>query len=277
MYDLVGKVAVVTGAGRPLGISRATARRLAREGARVVIADLGRTTPQAQTDVLGVSPDLEQVASEIKEAGGEVLAVAVDVSLKADVESLVQHAVEHFGQLDIMVCNAAILADRNAKPTELSEVIFERVLAVNLTGTFLCAQAAAQHMIEHGQGGKIVTVGSRASRRGMANLIAYSASKFGVIDLTQSLALALAPYGIRVNCVCPGAVDTDMSTLNHEERAQQLHVSFDEAKSHAAREISLGRLTTADDVARAIVWLASSETDHITGQTLNVNGGSLMN
>jgi NAD(P)-dependent dehydrogenase (short-subunit alcohol dehydrogenase family) len=277
MYDLVAKVAVVTGAGRPLGIGRATALRLAREGARVVIADLGRTTPQAQTDVIGVSPDLEQVAAEVKEVGGEVLALAVDVSLKADVETLVRRTVEHFGQLDIMVCNAAILADRNAKPTELPEAVFDRVLAVNLKGTFLCAQAASQHMIDRGQGGKIVTVGSRASRRGMANLIAYSASKFGVIGLTQSLALALAPYGVRVNCVCPGAVDTDMSTLNHEERAQQLRVPFDEAKSHAAREIPLGRLTTADDVAKAIVWLASSETDHITGQALNVNGGSLMN
>jgi meso-butanediol dehydrogenase/(S,S)-butanediol dehydrogenase/diacetyl reductase len=277
MYDLAGKVAVVTGAGRPLGIGRATALRLAREGARVVIVDLGRTTPQAQSDVIGVSPDLEHVAAEVKEAGGEVLALAVDVSLKTDVEALVRHAVEHFGQLDIMVCNAAILADRNAKPTELSETIFDRVLAVNLKGTFLCAQAAAQHMIERGHGGKIVTVGSRAARRGMANLIAYSASKFGVVGLTQSLALALAPFGIRVNCVCPGAVDTDMSTLNHEERAQHLRVSFDEAKSHAAREIPLGRLTTAADVARAIVWLASSETDHITGQALNVNGGSLMN
>jgi len=277
MYDLAGKVAVVTGAGRPLGIGRATALRLAREGARVVIVDLGRTTPQAQSDVIGVSPDLEHVAAEVKEAGGEVLALAVDVSLKTDVEALVRRAVEHFGQLDIMVCNAAILADRNAKPTELSETIFDRVLAVNLKGTFLCAQAAAQHMIERGRGGKIVTVGSRAARRGMANLIAYSASKFGVVGLTQSLALALAPFGIRVNCVCPGAVDTDMSTLNHEERAQHLRVSFDEAKSHAAREIPLGRLTTAADVARAIVWLASSETDHITGQALNVNGGSLMN
>jgi meso-butanediol dehydrogenase/(S,S)-butanediol dehydrogenase/diacetyl reductase len=277
MYDLAGKVAVVTGAGRPLGIGRATALRLAREGARVVIVDLGRTTPQAQSDVIGVSPDLEHVAAEVKEAGGEVLALAVDVSLKTDVEALVRRAVEHFGQLDIMVCNAAILADRNAKPTELSETIFDRVLAVNLKGTFLCAQAAAQHMIERGHGGKIVTVGSRAARRGMANLIAYSASKFGVVGLTQSLALALAPFGIRVNCVCPGAVDTDMSTLNHEERAQHLRVSFDEAKSHAAREIPLGRLTTAADVARAIVWLASSETDHITGQALNVNGGSLMN
>ena len=277
MYDLAGKVAVVTGAGRPLGIGRATALRLAREGARIVIVDLGRTTPQAQSDVIGVSPDLERVAAEVKEAGGEVLALAVDVSLKTDVEALVRRAVEHFGQLDIMVCNAAILADRNAKPTELSETIFDRVLAVNLKGTFLCAQAAAQHMIERGPGGTIVTVGSRAARRGMANLIAYSASKFGVVGLTQSLALALASYDIRVNCVCPGAVDTDMSTLNHEERAQQLRVSFDEAKSHAAREIPLGRLTTADDVAKAIVWLASSESDHITGQALNVNGGSLMN
>jgi meso-butanediol dehydrogenase/(S,S)-butanediol dehydrogenase/diacetyl reductase len=259
MYDLAGKVAVVTGAGRPLGIGRATALRLAREGARLVIADLGRTTPQAQTDVIGVSPDLEQVAAEVKEAGGEVLALAVDVSHKADVEALVQRAVEHFGQIDIMVCNAAILADRNAKPTELSEAIFDRVLAVNLKGTFLCAQAAAQHIIERGQGGKVVTVGSRAARRGMPNLIAYSASKFGVIGLTQSLALALAPYGIRVNCVCPGAVDTDMSTLNHEERAQQLRVSLEEAKAHAAREIPLGRLTTAADVAKAIVWLASSK------------------
>jgi NAD(P)-dependent dehydrogenase (short-subunit alcohol dehydrogenase family) len=175
------------------------------------------------------------------------------------------------------VCNAAILADRNAKPTELSEATFQRVLAVNLTGTFLCAQTAARQMRERGQGGKVVTVGSRASRRGMADLIAYSASKFGVIGLTQNLALALAPYGIRVDCVCPGAVDTDMSTLNHEERAQQLHVSFDEAKSDAGREISLGCLTTADDVAEAIVWLASSETDHIAGQALNLNGGSLMN
>lgn len=206
-----------------------------------------------------------------------MLSVVVDVIRKADVEALVWRAVEHFGQVDIMVCNAAILADRNAKPTELSEATFQRVLAVNLTGTFLCAQTAARQMRERGQGGKVVTVGSRASRRGMADLIAYSASKFGVIGLTQNLALALAPYGIRVDCVCPGAVDTDMSTLNHEERAQQLHVSFDEAKSHAAWEIPLGRLTTAADVARAIVWLASSETDHITGQVMNVNGGSLMN
>ena len=277
MYDLAGKVAVITGVGRPLGIGRATALRFAREGTRLVIADLGPATPQAKSDVIGVAPDLDRVAAEVRDAGAEVLPVPADVSNKHDVDALVQRAIGHFGQIDIMVCNAAILSDRNAKATELSEAIFDRVLAVNLKGTFLCAQAAARHMIERRRGGKIITVGSRAARRGMANLIAYSASKFGVIGLTQSFALALAPHGIRVNCVCPGAVDTDMSALNHEERALQLRVSLEEARAHAAQQIPLGRLTTADDVAKAIVWLASSETDHITGQALNVNGGSLMN
>jgi NAD(P)-dependent dehydrogenase (short-subunit alcohol dehydrogenase family) len=277
MYDLAGKVAVVTGAGRPLGIGRATALRLAHEGAHVVLADLGQTTPQATQDVIGVSPDLERVAAEVRGLGAQVLAVATDVSHKAAVDALLERTVSHFGGVDIIVCNAAILSDRNAGPVELTETVFDRVLAVNLKGTFLCAQAAARQMITRGQGGKIITVGSRAARRGMANLIAYSASKFGVIGLTQSLAMALAPYKIRVNCVCPGAVDTDMSALNHEQRASQLNVTIEEARAHAAREIPLGRLTTADDVAKAIIWLASSETDHITGQALNVNGGSLMN
>lgn len=276
MYDLRGKIAVITGVGRPQGIGRATALRLAQEGVRLVIADLGQAMPQTARDVHGVSPDLERTATEIQQAGAEVFAVPTDVSRPDEVEALVQQAVDRFGRLDIMVCNAAILADRNIPPTELTEVTFARVLAVNLTGTFLCAQAAARQMIRQGQGGTIITIGSRAARRGMASLIAYASSKFGVIGLTQSLALALAPHGIRVNCVCPGAVDTDMATEGHEARARRLGISLDEAKAQAAREIPLGRLTSADDVARAIVWFAAPESGHITGQALNVNGGSLM-
>jgi NAD(P)-dependent dehydrogenase (short-subunit alcohol dehydrogenase family) len=171
MYDLAGKVAVITGVGRPLGIGRATAVRFAREGTRLVIADLGRTTLQAKTDVIGVAPDLDRAAAEVKNTGAEVLAVPADVSNQNDVDALVQRAIDHFGQIDIMVCNAAILADRNAKPTELSAAVFDRVLAVNLKGTFLCAQAAARHMIERGQGGKIITVGSRAARHGKSNRV----------------------------------------------------------------------------------------------------------
>lgn len=277
MYDLQGKVAVVTGVGRPRGIGRATALRLAREGAHLVLADLGQRMPQTARDIRGVSPDLERVTTEVQNAGAEVLAVPTDVSVPAEVDALVQRAVERFGRLDIMVCNAAILADRDLPPAELTEAIFSRVLAVNLTGTFLCAQAAARQMMQQGDGGTIITIGSRAARRGMAGLIAYSSSKFGVIGLTQSLAMALAPDGIRVNCVCPGAVDTDMATEGHEARAARLGISLDEAKAQAAQDIPLGRLTTADDLARAIVWLASPESAHITGQALNVNGGSLMN
>ncbi len=276
MYDLAGKVAVVTGVGRPRGIGRATALRLAREGAKLVLADLGSEMSQIASDIRGVSPDLAQVAAEVEEAGAEVIAVPTDVSQPSDVEWLLQRTVDHFGGVDIMVSNAAILADRNADPLELTEATFARVLAVNLTGTFLCAQAAAKHMVQRGEGGKIITIGSRAARRGMSNLIAYSSSKFGVIGLTQSLALALAPHGIRVNCVCPGAVDTDMSSEGQELRAVSLGTSLDELKSQLAQDIPLGRLTTADDLAKVIVWFASSESDHLTGQALNVNGGSLM-
>lgn len=276
MYGLEGKVAVVTGVGRPRGIGRATALRLAREGARVVLADLGRGMTQIESDIRGVAPDLARVTAEVEEAGAEVLAVPTDVSQPDDVETLLQRTVDHFGRVDIMVSNAAMLADRNQDPLELPESIFARVLAVNLTGTFLCAQAAARHMVQQVSGGSIITIGSRAARRGMPNLIAYSSSKFGVIGLTQSLALALAPHGVRVNCVCPGAVDTDMASEGQEIRAAEIGMSLDDLKAQLGGEIPMGRLTVADDVAKAIVWFASSESSHLTGQSLNVNGGSLM-
>lgn len=276
MYDLEGKVAVVTGVGRPHGIGRATALRLGREGARVVLADLGQGMAQIESDIRGVSPDLARVAAEVEEAGAEILAVPTDVSNPSDVETLLQRTVDHFGRVDIMVSNAAILADRNQDPLEMPEAIFARVLAVNLTGTFLCAQAAAKHMVQQGGGGSIITIGSRAARRGMPNLIAYSSSKFGVIGLTQSLALALAPHGIRVNCVCPGAVDTDMASEGQAIQADKMGIPLDDLKAQLAEAIPLGRLTVADDLAKAIVWLASSESSHLTGQALNVNGGSLM-
>jgi NAD(P)-dependent dehydrogenase (short-subunit alcohol dehydrogenase family) len=277
MYeDLAGKVAVVTGVGRPRGIGRATALRLAREGVRLVVADLAQSMTSASRDIRGTAPDLAQATSELETAGANVLAVPTDVSVPEDVDTLLQRAVEHFGQVDIMVCNAAILADRNADPLQLSASTFARVLAVNLTGTFLCAQAAARHMVRQGHGGSIITIGSRAARRGMPNLIAYASSKFGVIGLTQSLALALAPHRIRVNCVCPGAVDTDMALEGHEQRAAQQGISVPAAREKAGQEIPLGRLTTGDDLAKAIVWFASSESSHLTGQALNVNGGSLM-
>ena len=275
MYpDLKGKVAVVTGAGRPKGIGRATARRLVEEGARVVIADLGSDSELVSQDVVGVSPDLGAVAEEFGSSDGEVLAVPTDVSDPADVKALMRQAVDRFSRIDIVVCCAATSADGDLAPDDISAELFNRVLGVNLTGTFLCAQAGAQHMVEEGEGGKIITIGSRASRRGNPNLIAYSASKFGVLGLTQALALAYAPHDIRVNCVCPGSVATDMADADFGRHALRVNRSADELRAEAIAASPLGRLTKPEDLANAIVWLASSESDHVTGQSVDVNGGT---
>jgi NAD(P)-dependent dehydrogenase (short-subunit alcohol dehydrogenase family) len=134
-----------------------------------------------------------------------------------------------------------------------------------------------RQILSQGGGGSLVTVGSRASRRGDANITAYSASKFGVIGLTQSFAMAYAKDGIRVNCVCPGAVDTDMYVRQTYDFAAREGVDFLTARQKMGDVIPLGRLTSGDDVAKAIVWFACDETSHVTGQAFNVNGGSWMN
>ena len=275
MYsDLAGKVVVVTGAGRPRGIGRATALRFAREGAKVVVVDLPTQSRRVSLDVLGIAPDLQAVADEIKAAGGEASAVPADVSQAKDVDALVDAVVDLHGQLDVMVCNAAVTHDHGVALTELSAEVFARVLAVNLTGTFLCAKAAAAHMIDTGIAGNIITVGSRASRRGNPNIIAYSASKFGVLGLSQSLSLALAPHRIRVNCVCPGSVDTDMAAAEIDIAHHKTGRSEAELEARAIAGVPLGRLTSPQDLANTICWMASTQSEHITGQAINVNGGS---
>jgi NAD(P)-dependent dehydrogenase (short-subunit alcohol dehydrogenase family) len=278
MSDLEGKVVVITGAGRPHGVGRETAMRFAEAGAKIVIADLDATdsTPQdtARQEIYGVLPDLHAVAEEIRRMGTEIEAISTDVSIESEVEHLVNTAVERFGTIDVMVTNAAIVADRQSDPLTLDVNIFNRVLAVNLTGAFLCARTAARAMVRRGQGGSIITVGSRSSRRGSPGFPAYSSSKFGVIGLTQSLALAFAPHGIRVNCVCPGEVDTDMGRRTYETLAAAEGIALDAAKGKAGAQVPLGRLTSPRDIANAIAWFASSESAHVTGQSLNVNGGT---
>lgn len=282
MSDLEGKVVVITGAGRPHGVGRETAKRFAEAGAKVVIADLDTTSKDtARQEIYGVLPDLHAVAEEIRRMGTEIEAIPTDVSIESEVEHLVNTAAERFGTIDVMVTNASIVADRQVDPLTLDVNIFSRVLAVNLTGAFLCARTAARVMIRRGQGGSIITVGSRASSRmGKAaqernpGLTAYTSSKFGILGLTQSLSMAFAPHGIRVNCVCPGALDTDMGRGDIENLAAVEGIAFDAAKEKAGAKVPLGRLTSPRDIANAIAWFASSESEHITGQSLNVNGGT---
>ena len=275
MEGLKDRVVVVTGAGRPRGIGRAATLRFAAEGAKLVLADLG-AGDGAVGDIEGTSPDLEAVAEEVIAAGGEAIAVAMDVSKDSDGARLIAQTIDTYGRVDTMIANAAILAGKG-DPLDISFETFMRIQEVNVAGVFLCLREAVRQMLRQGDGGSIVTVGSRASRRGDANIAAYSASKFGVLGLTQSFAMAYAKDDIRINCVCPGAVDTEMYVRQTNDFAAREGVDFDTAKNMMGSVIPLGRLTTGEDVAKAIVWMASDETSHVTGQAFNVNGGSWMN
>ena len=248
--DLVrGQVALVTGGSR--GIGRATALRLAEAGAHVVV------------NFLEHGADAEAALEEIREAGVEALSVQGDVSRTRDAESVVDATLRRFGQLDILVANAGIW--QGAPVEEMPDELWDRVLDANLRGTWTCCRAAVPAMKSAGKG-SIVVVSSTAGQRGEAGYSNYAASKGGQISFAKSLAVELAPH-IRVNCVAPGWVDTDM---NNEVFASQ------RSKEAAVNGIPLKRIATADDVAMAIAFLASDWSRHITGEVVNVNGGSVL-
>lgn len=273
MYELGGKVALVTGAGGQNGIGRAVANRLAREGADVAVSDL-RDAPA------GNWGGLSQVVSEIEGHGRKGLGCVGDVSNSEDVAAMFAATLERFGRIDILVNNAGSQAGPDRVPVvDLDEAVWDRVLAVNAKGTFLCSRAAARHMIERGGGGKIVNLSSSAGKKGRERFAAYSASKFAVIGFTQSLALELAQHRINVNAICPGLVDTERvygiaSGLKPENVTTEAHrdVLIEEATSLNP----MGRVAQPDDIAQAAAYLASAESDYMTGLAINVSGGMVM-
>lgn len=278
MYDLKGQVAVVTGAAGRHGIGRAIALRLAAEGAAVVVNDVPRDAGTFRPADREIGWDgITSVAAEIKALGGEALAVEADVSLAGPVEDLMGAALRRFGRLDILVNNAAAPPGGDRRPLlEVAEEAFDAVMQVNVRGTFLCARAAGRHMVERGGGGRILSLSSCLGKRGRAHYAAYSASKFAIIGLTQSLSLELAPYGITVNALCPGPVDTERF-----DRVADLAAppgtdpsAFREALLRdRAREIPLGRVGLPADVAGVAAFLASAEASYLTGLAVDVTGG----
>ena len=254
---LEGKVAIVTGGAQ--GIGRASAHRFASEGAGVVIGDLNLEGAQS-------------VVSEIEGKGGKAAAMAIDVRDPAQAQAIVDLAVERFGGVDILMNNAGVI--RITPFLEIDEAEWDLLFDVNCKGMLWCSQAAARRMIEQGRGGKIINVASQAGRRGEALVLTYCASKAAVISMTQSMALALAPHKINVNAIAPGIVDTPLWESNDRRFAELLGMEVGEPKRTFVATIPLGRIEQPEDVAGMAAFLASSDSDYITQQCYNVDGGN---
>ncbi len=253
--------ALVTGGARGLG--RAVAERLVRDGGDVALLDVDATVERAAREIAGLR------------AGSKVVGLRGDVSREADVRSAVRETVAALGGLDLLVNNAGV-GGRTAPLVETSVEEVARVLEVNLLGAFIVAREVARVMIDRGTGGCIVNIGSIFGQQGVAGGAAYCASKGGVALLTHSLALELAPYGIRVNTIAPGHMATEMHFEDLRERAAAGGRTFEEEVERVVATIPLGRHGTGEDVAGAVAWLASADASYVTGQTVGVNGGVLL-
>ena len=275
MYNLEGKVALVTGAGGKQGIGRAIAIRLAQEGADVVVNDVEAPSANVRPSGWRGVPDVVQ---GIEALGRGALGILADVSDAAQVERMVNETLERFGHIDILVNNAASRPGRDRVPVvELEEDAWDLVQRVNVKGTFLCSRAVARQMIRGGNGGKILVISSTKGKRGEAYYAAYSASKFAIIGFAQSLALELADHQIQVNVICPGMVETER--ISHMAAAMTgTGRSAEECRAQMLREraakIPLGRVAEGADIARVAAFLASAESDYLTGLAIPVTGGT---
>jgi len=249
--ELKGKTAIVTGSGR--GIGAGIALVLAREGANVVIND--RT----------LSTDAEEMVQKIIAMGGKAIGVAADVSKKADVTAMAEETVKQFGAIDILVNNAGI-ESHPVLTYELTEESWDRVISVNLKGAFLCCQAVIPQMMKQNKG-RIVNIGSVAGlRMTFFGSVEYTASKYGLLGLSQHLAWELADSNITINTVCPGAVQTPLMDANTTAEYREMTTK---------RLIPLGRMTKIEEIGEAVSFFASDRAAMITGQTLAVDGGIL--
>jgi NAD(P)-dependent dehydrogenase (short-subunit alcohol dehydrogenase family) len=245
-----GKVALVTGGAS--GIGRATALTFAREGAKLIIADMNEDGGQ-------------QTAHMIRENGGEAIFVKTDVTQATAVEALISKAVETYGRLDCAHNNAGVTQRAYPSTAEYPEDDWHRVLAVNLTGVWLCMKYEIPQMLKH-EGGAIVNTASVAGLVGLAGRSAYVASKHGVVGITRTAALEYAKQGIRVNCVCPGYIRTPMVEYVLQHAGAQMEAQM------VARE-PIGRLGTPEEIAETVVWLCSDAASFVTGHTMTVDGG----
>lgn len=258
---LLDRVAIVTGGAQGLGA--AIVERLAQEGAHVVVADLNLAGAQ-------------ETANAVAQATGRrTWAHAVDVTVEDQVAALVDHTQETFGRLDIMVANAGIVISGPIEEFDLAR--WRKVIDVNLNGYFLCAKHAARVMKQQ-RNGVIIQINSKSGKKGSFKNSAYAASKFGGIGLTQSIALELAEYGVRVNAVCPGnLLDSPLwQDSLYSQYAQRLGITEEEVRQRYVDQVPMKRGCTYEDVTNVVVFLASDQSSYMTGQAINVTGGQEM-
>jgi NAD(P)-dependent dehydrogenase (short-subunit alcohol dehydrogenase family) len=256
--ELEGQVAIVTGAGR--GIGRATALELARMGADIVVAELE-----------GFSA--ERTAAEVRSLGPRASVVPTDVTSLTDLRNMAERTRTEFGRIDILINNAGIY--RAALPLDITEEHWDAVMNVNAKAVFFASQVVLPTMIAQKRGA-IISLASMAGKVGSRSNLPYNASKAAVISITKSLALGHAADGVRVNCVCPGFVETDMWTAVAREQGALLGLSPEEFTRQRVALVPLGRMERPDDVASVIGFLASPRAGYMTGQALSVDGGLVM-
>jgi NAD(P)-dependent dehydrogenase (short-subunit alcohol dehydrogenase family) len=266
------RVAIVTGCGRERGIGRAIAVRLAKEGAHIVAGEYGRSMKEYPDAKFGQMEELESLAAEIRGLGRKCLLVKVDVTDEAEVAAMAEAAWKEFGRIDIL-CNNAGGGVGGGPVVQQTLDSWNKTVAINLTGTFLCAKHVAPKIIEGGRGGRIINTASIAGKRGGPGMAAYSAAKHGVIGLTRSLALELGQFGITVNAVCPGFVETQLFEGLLQMVGTTQRTDREGAKKFFERQVPMGRMETGDDVANVVAFLASDDGNYMTGQALNICGG----
>jgi NAD(P)-dependent dehydrogenase (short-subunit alcohol dehydrogenase family) len=272
MYNLEDRVAIVTGAGRKGGIGAAVALRLARDGAHVVVGDICAPPSGLPHAGSGQWEELAAIAEEIESLGVRGLPVRVDVTDANSVQAMIAQTKERLGRLNILVNNAGA-AIGPGPVIQMAEEAWRRTLEINATGTFLCCKFALPLILAGERGGRIVNMASIAAEKPKPYVSAYAASKAAVVALTRSLAQEVAEFGVTVNAVLPGDVDTALKRWGLELETLVTGQPYEEVIAAAVARIPLGRLATPEDVAQLVAFLASDEAIFITGQAYNITGG----
>jgi 3-hydroxybutyrate dehydrogenase len=259
---LEGQVAIVVGSAR--GIGAAIARTFSQEGASIVLVDIEKMKSQ-----------LDEVAQEINRKGGKAIGIVADCTSDIQVSHMVDETLRRWEKIDILV-NSAGLRGPLVPVQEITEQEWDSVLAVNLKAVFLCCKAVLKQMIKQ-KSGSIVSISGTAGKEGMALRGSLCAAKWGLLGLTQTIAKEAGPYGIRANVICPGGMDEPDLRMMYAERAKGLGMEFSELEKSVLEQTPLRKYASHDEVAKAALFLASSDSSHTTGEALNVSGGRLMN